>query len=147
MLSPFESWSNCTLEDVHSNTSRSRIKFYYPMESASLKKSVEMPAVGALYPREFEVRGYWWWKAQEITYALRSKIKTREAMKNKFGRSFEDMIVFQVRRTDKTLGCSAVYGKSYFSFHELPPLMQFKNSLKAKRVQSSVNLKHTLLNL
>ena len=126
MLSPFESWSNCTLEDVHSNTSRSRIKFYYPMESASLKKSVEMPAVGALYTREFEVRGYWWWKAQEITYALRSKIKTREAMKNKFGRSFEDMIVFQVRRTDKTLGCSSVYGKSYFLFTSCHHLCNLK---------------------
>lgn len=115
MLSPFESWSNCTLKDAQLNPSRSRIKFYYPMDSISLIKSVEMPAVGALYPREFEVRGYWWWKAQEITYALRPKIETREAMKNKFGRTLKDMIVFQVRRTDKTLGCASVYGKSYFS--------------------------------
>ncbi|CAL6333957.1 fucosyltransferase [Bathycoccus prasinos] len=111
MLSPFKSWSNCSLKDVQSKEKKSRIRYYYPMDSISLKKTNDMPAVGALYPRAFASRGYWWWKSQEITYALRPKSPTLETLKDNFGKSIEDMIVFQVRRTDKTQGCSSIYGK------------------------------------
>ena len=72
-----------------------------------------MPAVGALYPREFEARGYWWWKAQEISYALRPTNATLEALADRLGRYNQTEIsraVFQIRRTDKTEGCAKVYG-------------------------------------
>ena len=81
------------------------------MDSESLKKRNEMPAVGALYPRHFAERGYWWWKAQEIAYALRPSKQTLEVLENKFGEKLRNSAVFQVRRTDKTQGCSMVYGK------------------------------------
>ena len=110
MLSPFEAWSNCSVKDARTNKKGSRIKYYNPMDSKSTLKSSDMPAVGALYPRQFAERGYWWWKAQEITYALRPKIETHEAVKKKFGKSLDNMIVFQIRRTDKTQGCASFYG-------------------------------------
>ena len=43
-----------------------------------------MPAVGALYPRYFAERGYWWWKAQEIAYALRPNYETSKTIKEMF---------------------------------------------------------------
>ncbi len=110
MLSPFEAWSNCSINDIPSNKKGPRIKTYYPMDSKSLTKSKDMPAVGALYPSIFADRGYWWWKSQEITYALRPMISTQEVLKDKFGKISKDRVVFQVRRTDKTRGCASFYG-------------------------------------
>lgn len=80
------------------------------MDSDSLIKSPDMPAVGALYPRAFAPRGYWWWKSQEITYALRPKNETLAALKSKLNEKLDNIVVFQVRRTDKTQGCAATYG-------------------------------------
>ena len=114
MLSPFKAWSNCSINDIQPNTKGSRVKYYYPMDSNSLMKSKDMPAVGALYPRAFADRGYWWWKSQEITYALRPKPKTQKAVKNKFDKKLGEKIVFQVRRTDKTQGCASFYGDLFF---------------------------------
>lgn len=111
LLSPFKAWSNCTLYDLKKLRKGSQVKKYYPMESTSLSKSADMPAVGALYPQLFEDRGYWWWKAQEITYALRPKFKTTEILKKRFSDKLSNMVVFQIRRTDKTEGCAFVYGK------------------------------------
>lgn len=110
ILSPFKSWTNCSLNDAKMNTKRGRIKHYYPMDSHSLLKSKDMPAVGALYPRYFAERGYWWWKAQEIAYALRPNDETLKILKE-MSESKADRAVFQVRRTDKTQGCAVVYGK------------------------------------
>ena len=80
------------------------------MDSDSLVKTKDMPAVGALYPRRFESRGYWWWKAQEITYALRPMRETLQAFHSKFENKLGNMIAFQIRRTDKTQGCAEIYG-------------------------------------
>ncbi|CAL6334065.1 unnamed protein product [Bathycoccus prasinos] len=110
ILSPFKTWSNCSLENTKVNTKGSRIKLYHPMDSESLVKSKDMPAVGALYPKRFAERGYWWWKAQEISYALRPKLQTLKTLENMFGEKLGSMAVFQVRRTDKTHGCATVYG-------------------------------------
>ena len=83
------------------------------MDSDSLKKTKDMPAVGALYPRRFESRGYWWWKAQEITYALRPSSETSKFLEEKFKDiPLGDIAVFQIRRTDKTQGCSTIYGNA-----------------------------------
>ena len=82
------------------------------MDSHSLLKTKDMPAVGALYPRDYADRGYWWWKAQEITYALRPSYETLKILNNKVD-SVPDRAVFQVRRTDKTQGCAAIYGMFY----------------------------------
>jgi len=84
------------------------------MESSSIAKSTDMPAVGALFPFQFSERGYWWWKAQEITYALRPKDITLEALETKMNRhshAVTERAVFQIRRTDKTEGCNKVYGR------------------------------------
>ena len=116
MLSPFEKWSNCTIEDTLWNTKNGRVRKYYPMDSKDLRKTTEMPAVGALYPREFKERGYWWWKSQEITYALRPTVGTSSSLKRKQIENgwYEDAVtVFQIRRTDKTDGCKKSYG-NYF---------------------------------
>ena len=86
------------------------------MDSHSLLKSKDMPAVGALYPRYFAERGYWWWKAQEIAYALRPNYETSKIIKEMF-ESKPERAVFQVRRTDKTQGCAIIYGKLLFT-HE-----------------------------
>ena len=113
ILNPFLAWSNCTLEDTKINAVGKRVKLYSPMESKSIKKSVDMPAVGALFPAQFSVRGYWWWKAQEISYALRPTNATLEALADRLGRYNQTEIsraVFQIRRTDKTEGCAKVYG-------------------------------------
>ena len=83
------------------------------MDSASLSKSADMPAVGALYPGLFKDRGYWWWKAQEIAYALRSKSGTSEILEKSFSGKLNNMAVFQIRRTDKTAGCTSVYGEVF----------------------------------
>ena len=80
------------------------------MDSHSLLKSKDIPAVGALYPRYFAERGYWWWKAQEIAYALRPSYGTSKKLKETFD-SNSSTAVFQVRRTDKTQGCAFIYGK------------------------------------
>lgn len=82
------------------------------MDSDSLIKPKDMPAVGALYPKQFAERGYWWWKAQEISYALRPKLQTLQILENRFAEKLRNMAVFQIRRTDKTQGCSTVYGKN-----------------------------------
>ena len=80
------------------------------MDSDSLIKPKDMPAVGALYSKQFAERGYWWWKAQEISYAFRPKLQTLQILENRFGERLRNMAVFQIRRTDKAQGCSAVYG-------------------------------------
>ena len=115
ILSPFKPWSNCTVKDLKLNAKRSMIKHYYPMDSDSLVKTKDMPAVGALYPKRFESRGYWWWKAQEITYALRPTSETFEFLKKNFKDiPLGDTAVFQIRRTDKTQGCAIIYGNGLF---------------------------------
>ena len=118
ILQPFKPWGNCTLADSKTNNDkRGRVREYFPMDSESLVKSPDMPAVGALFPKMFRERGYWWWKSQEISYALRPTIKTF----SKFKESFFDKdtaanpAVFQLRRTDKTKGCNSVYGEQCFS--------------------------------
>jgi len=111
MLTPFRAWSNCSIHDVKFKKGKFGVKYYYPMDSDSLVKSKDMPAVGALFPRTFAERGYWWWKSQEITYALRPKFETQQALGIKFDNSLGNKIVFQVRRTDKTQGCASFYGK------------------------------------
>lgn len=81
------------------------------MYSDSLRKSADMPAAGALYPPLFADRGYWWWKAQEISYALRPKELTLRSFEQSRSDFLEASIaVFQVRRTDKTEGCLKAYG-------------------------------------
>ena len=115
ILRPFKPWSNCTVRDLKIYSRGSRIKHYYPMDSDSLIKTKDMPAVGALYPRHFAGRGYWWWKAQEITYALRPNFETSKILEEKFvGIPLDNIAVFQVRRTDKTQGCASVYGIALF---------------------------------
>ncbi|CAL6332485.1 unnamed protein product [Bathycoccus prasinos] len=120
ILSPFRAWGNCTLNelnDLENHGKRNLIKHYYPMDSKSLVKSAEMPAVGALYPRQFSSMGYWWWKAQEVSYALRPAAETLQALEIKLERRKKNGLgptaVFQIRRTDKTQGCAKVYGISY----------------------------------
>lgn len=118
MLKPFEDWGNCSLRDATKNLVRGRVKRYYPMDSKDLAKSTEMPATGALYPGIFKNYGYWWWKAQEISYALRPTLSTLEAFEELQGRqnwSPGNVTVFQIRRTDKTEGCSKFYGKNTVS--------------------------------
>lgn len=111
ILSPFKPWSNCTVNDLKMDSKRSMVKYYYPMDSDSLIKTKDMPAVGALYPRRFASRGYWWWKAQEITYALRPSFQTSKFLEERFKNvPLGDIAVFQVRRTDKTQGCASIYG-------------------------------------
>lgn len=104
------------------------------MDSASLSKSADMPAVGALYPRLFEDRGYWWWKAQEIAYALRSKSGTSEILEKSFSGKLNNMAVFQIRRTDKTEGCTSIYGKGSGikckSEARPPKLLEYLEALK-----------------
>ena len=115
ILRPFEPWSNCSLSDTKITSRKTRIKYYYPMDSSSLMKTKDMPAVGALYPRNFAERGYWWWKAQEITYALRPSNETLKLFEEKFTKKPE-MAVFQLRRTDKTKGCAVIYG-AFFKYY------------------------------
>jgi len=113
MLSPFEPWSNCTEKDVAQNTLKRGVKSYYPMDSDDLKKTSEMPGAGALYPTLFKERGYWWWKAQEITYALRPTKSTVDELRKlqvQYDWDESNITVFQVRRTDKTKGCQGTYG-------------------------------------
>ena len=113
ILNPFLAWSNCTIEDAKINIVGKRVKLYSPMQSSSIAKSVDMPAVGALFPAQFSMRGYWWWKAQEITYALRPTNTTLEALEDRFAKHNQterSRAVFQIRRTDKTEGCAKVYG-------------------------------------
>ena len=85
------------------------------MDSDSLIKTKDMPAVGALYPRRFASRGYWWWKAQEINYALRPRPETFNFLEKKFKDiPLGDIAVIQIRRTDKTRGCASIYGSALF---------------------------------
>jgi len=115
ILNPFKPWSNCSLSDLKSDRKGAMIKHYYPMDSDSLIKRKDMPAVGALYPRRFASRGYWWWKAQEITYALRPRSETFNFLEKKFKDiPLGDIAVFQIRRTDKTQGCASIYGSALF---------------------------------
>ena len=110
MLNPFEPWGNCSIHDVQFRSKGPLIRNYYPMDSDSLRKSENMPAVGALYPKIFAERGYWWWKAQEISYALRPTYDTLKSVQRKYKDSLYNMAVFQLRRTDKVHGCATVYG-------------------------------------
>ena len=111
ILEPFEPWSNCTLHDTKVNKRGNRILSYSPMYSTSLRKTADMPAAGALYPPLFAERGYWWWKAQEISYALRPKELTLKLFEQSRPDLFKASIaVFQIRRTDKTGGCLKAYG-------------------------------------
>ena len=114
ILQPFKEWGNCSLADSKiNNYKRERVRVYFPMDSESLVKSPDMPAVGALFPKMFHEKGYWWWKSQEISYALRPTDKTLSTFKASLLYEAADSrpAVFQVRRTDKTNGCTAVYGK------------------------------------
>ena len=102
-----------------------------------------MPAVGALYPRYFAERGYWWWKAQEIAYALRPNHETVKILKETF-ESKPDVAVFQLRRTDKTQGCAVVYGKFSYTKKEAFEFLciEGKNSpIKCKQEASAPKLK------
>ena len=117
MLSPFEAWSNCTEKDAIRNDLKGGVRRYYPMDSDDLRKTSEMPGVGALYPREFEEYGYWWWKAQEITYALRPKRSTLDDLMKlqiQYDWNKSNITVLQIRRTDKTHGCKQTYGNYFF---------------------------------
>ncbi|CAL6330950.1 unnamed protein product, partial [Bathycoccus prasinos] len=113
ILAPFEPWSNCSAKHAKVNVGRSRVKVYYPMASNSLQKSSGMPAVGALYPKKFSDKGYWWWKAQEIKYALRPKKQTTDVFESKYLHGHEKFAVFQIRRTDKSDGCEKTYGDPF----------------------------------
>ena len=113
MLRPFEPWSNCSLLHARTNMGKGRVRMYYPMDSESLIKSPDMPAVGALFPKIFYNRGYWWWKAQEISYALRPTVGTKSAfmtMTRRHNSISPTYASFQIRRTDKTGGCDKIYG-------------------------------------
>jgi len=101
-----------------------------------------MPAVGALYPKIFAERGYWWWKAQEISYALRPTYDTLKSVQRKYKDSLYNMAVFQLRRTDKVQGCAVVYG-TVFLTDTLLLLCWF---LKVKIVKSSADEKLVLRN-
>lgn len=125
ILSPFMPWSNCSLEHSKRNPKNARVKLYFPMDSISLQKSPEMPGVGALYPKLFAEKGYWWWKSQEISYALRPKEETSTQFENILA-LYPPYASFQIRRTDKTQGCEAVYGR--------------KSSLKCKKEASAPKL-------
>mmetsp|Transcript_41928 Transcript_41928/g.103234 ORF Transcript_41928/g.103234 Transcript_41928/m.103234 type:complete len:433 (-) Transcript_41928:216-1514(-) len=117
MLEPFKPWSNCTLEHsrVNANAGGDRVQLYTPMDAPSLERDhAEAPGAGSLVPGgKFAAKGYWWWKAQEITYALRPKAATMEAFKAHLEDIgwVEPVAAFQVRRTDKTEGCAKHYGK------------------------------------
>ena len=127
MLAPFRKWSNCTAQHLMDGVKKIHIRTYYPMDSDSLVKSKDMPAVGALYPRKYAERGYWWWKAQEISYALRPLSDTLKAYEGKYGKETNDFAVFQVRRTDKTEGCDRIYGNNVFlPIHILIRSLNFK---------------------
>lgn len=115
MLEPFEAWGSCTLEHAKMNTAHKRILRYSPMDEPSLEKAPsEAPGAGLLVPRQFSSKGYWWWKAQEITYALRPKLSTldtwRQSTRSMGWTLDQQVAVFQVRRTDKTDGCAKHYG-------------------------------------
>lgn len=133
ILSPFKPWSNCTLEDSKINARNARIKSYYPMDSFSLRKSSEMPGVGALYPKSFGEKGYWWWKAQEISYALRPTKETLHVFE-KLIELHPHYVSLQLRRTDKTQGCSEVYGESlkFISFESI--LISYTRKKKSNKV-------------
>lgn len=124
MLRPFKSWSNCSLSHAKKNTGKGRVRLYYPMDSESLAKSPDIPAVGALFPKIFYNRGYWWWKAQEISYALRPTVETMNSFRTSVrvhNSVLATFAVFQIRRTDKTEGCGKIYGKylrSLFRFEK-----------------------------
>ena len=160
ILRPFKPWGNCSIQDIKLNKKISRTKRYFPMDAPSLAKSSEMPSVGALYPRRYSERGYWWWKAQEIRYALRPLPETLQAFHSKFENKLSNMIAFQIRRTDKTQGCAEIYGMSCYAFQLLkgiilislgrksvikckkeanaPKLSDFINSLKYFKVEQPI---------
>ena len=111
MLAPFKRWSNCSEGDTRVNIRKGRDRLYYPMDSESLVKTSMSPAVGALYPKHYAKYGYWWWKAEEISYALRPTNLTLHAFELKRDwRTNESVAVLQIRRTDKTEGCTKTYG-------------------------------------
>jgi len=118
------------------------------MESESIAKSSEMPAVGALLPAKFSSKGYWWWKAQEISYALRPTTLTIKALEERLmrhNRTGKPTAVFQIRRTDKTEGCSKIYGIVIYSYL-LTQQSSFctgkHSSIKCKREAKSPRLIH-----
>ena len=139
MLRPFKMWGNCTIEDLEAtNNKRMNILYYKPMDSTSLRREKSMPGIGALYPIQFKKYGYWWWKAQEISYALRPSAETllrfhEKQQELKLG-NFMSTAVIQVRRTDKTQGCSKIYGK-------LVLLIQLEFLLLCKGRKSGVKCK------
>jgi len=145
ILSPFKAWGNCSIQDIKLNSKRSRAKHYFPMDASSLAKTSDMPAVGALYPRKYAERGYWWWKAQEITYALRPKPETLESLHSKYGNMLGNMAAFQIRRTDKTKGCAEVYGMFCNSLEKrtyqyLHSFIGSKSAIKCKKEANAPRL-------
>jgi len=108
MLSPFLPWSNCTMQDVQEAKKTSgRVVVYEPKSLPDI--AVVDGVKGALFPKQYAKRGYFWWKAQEMMYALRPTEDTKAALKehkNRIGWSQDGTPVhgMQVRRTDKVEG-------------------------------------------
>jgi len=107
MLSPFEPWSNCTMADVARGKTEGRVVTYEPK---SMPDYGVVDAVKAgLVPKQYAEHGYFWWKAQEIAYALRPTADTKRALadhKKAIGWPADGTPVhgMQVRRTDKVEG-------------------------------------------
>ncbi|XRB21961.1 glycosyltransferase family 23 protein [Pseudoscourfieldia marina] len=105
MTSPFLPWTNCTLGDA--KKSKQPITFH-SISTQPSKDGVK----GAIIPPQYEHKGYFWWKAQEIAYVLRPTPATAKELKEKMrklgwtnGNSDSDRVHgMQVRRTDKVAG-------------------------------------------
>jgi len=81
MLSPFEPWSSCTMEHVRKAKKEGGAR-YVLYEPKSLPDMAVVDAIkGGLVPKQYASRGYFWWKAQEMTYALRPTSETKIALK------------------------------------------------------------------
>mmetsp|Transcript_21590 Transcript_21590/g.47393 ORF Transcript_21590/g.47393 Transcript_21590/m.47393 type:complete len:593 (-) Transcript_21590:346-2124(-) len=109
MLSPFEPWSNCTMADVQKarNAGRGRHMVYEPKSMPDM--AVIEGIKGGLVPKQYAKRGYFWWKAQEMLYALRptpSTVRALQEHKRAIGWPADGTRVhgMQVRRTDKVEG-------------------------------------------
>ncbi|KAK3256108.1 hypothetical protein CYMTET_34739 [Cymbomonas tetramitiformis] len=108
MLSPFAEWSNCTMVDVKNakkKGAKDAVVTYLPKTKPGEDMAIVEGIKGGLVPKQYAKRGYFWWKAQEITYALRPTEETLQALaQHKAGLGWKPgMSVHgvQVRRTDK----------------------------------------------
>lgn len=108
MLSPFAEWSNCTMADVKNAKKKGpkdAVVTYLPKTKPGDDMAIVEGIKGGLVPKQYAKRGYFWWKAQEITYALRPTDETLRALaQHKVGLGWKPgMSVHgvQVRRTDK----------------------------------------------